>query len=316
MQRQFTTISPTHVKGAKPEAWKHFREGGYVAVGWLEDTDLSNMSDEKIRQTLEAAQLEKPKIPMVELVDFVNHLRVGDLVAVNNINHSFFGIGEVVSGYKFKKGMHDAGGEDTHYSHFRRVRWLMTKAADKKDILLPGEKAWEPRGTVGKIRTTVPEYVWRLLGNRTVDDLSESFPEVVEEGGQFNGLSGQGFQSDSRRRKAVEQYSQQQAIAHYQNQGFKVEVAGKPYDLKCSRKGEVLYVEVKGTETAGDFVFLTKNEVKHAREHPMELFVLSKVVLKVRGSVIKAISGEAHILRPWKADDSRLIPYAFIYQLR
>ena len=32
---KFTTISPTSVPGHKPHAWERFRDGRYVAIGWL-----------------------------------------------------------------------------------------------------------------------------------------------------------------------------------------------------------------------------------------------------------------------------------------
>ncbi len=34
---KFTTISPTHIPGKKEYAWERFREGHYVAIGWLDD---------------------------------------------------------------------------------------------------------------------------------------------------------------------------------------------------------------------------------------------------------------------------------------
>ena len=49
---QFTTISPTHISGQKPAAWERFLDGHYVAIGWLEDVDLTNKSMNEIRELI------------------------------------------------------------------------------------------------------------------------------------------------------------------------------------------------------------------------------------------------------------------------
>ena len=45
---KFTTISPTHIPGMKEYAWERFRDGKYVAIGWLEENDLTGKSIEEI----------------------------------------------------------------------------------------------------------------------------------------------------------------------------------------------------------------------------------------------------------------------------
>ena len=45
---KLTTISPTHIEGKKRYAWERCQEGGYVAIGWLQRTDLSGKTVDQI----------------------------------------------------------------------------------------------------------------------------------------------------------------------------------------------------------------------------------------------------------------------------
>ena len=58
------------------------------------------------------------------------------------------------------------------------------------------------------------------------------------------------------------------ASEHYSDLGWSVgDVSlSESYDLRCTRQGEELHVEVKGTTSQGERVLLTRNEVAHARE--------------------------------------------------
>jgi hypothetical protein len=48
----------------------------------------------------------------------------------------------------------------------------------------------------------------------------------------------------------------------------------------------------------------------------MELFVLSKIAISEIDGTLIASGGSKKILKPWKAEDAQLVPYAFLYQLR
>jgi hypothetical protein len=55
---QFTTVSPTHIAGQKPRAWERFRDGRYVAIGWLNDIDLTGKSMEEISDLIRHQEYE------------------------------------------------------------------------------------------------------------------------------------------------------------------------------------------------------------------------------------------------------------------
>ena len=165
---QFTTISPTSIPGKKEYAWRKFLQGGYVAIGWLSHRDLTGKSLDEIEKLLEERYPDKPEEVSRAKRAFHRFLTLqnGDYVAVPNVNFGLFGVGIVKSGYKFKEKMHEIGSEDQSrfYSHYRQVEWVVRDYHEKSDILMEGEKAWQPFGTVGKVQAQLPAYIARLVG--------------------------------------------------------------------------------------------------------------------------------------------------------
>jgi hypothetical protein len=312
---RFVTISPTHIGGHKRKTWDRFRTGNYIAIGWLSDIDLSGWSDEAIVAEVEERREDGWESARRHLPRFVNNLSIDDIVAVTNAGASILGIGKITSGYTFDKSPHDKGDEEDRYSHLHSVRWLSTKEWYRKDLIKEDEVGWEPRGTLGKILDEVPVYIWRALGAEAVASV-EITEAPREDAGNFETRSGQGFQSSPERRKAIERFAIRCAKDHYEKLDFSVTEVGKPYDLKCERALETVLVEVKGTETNGDFILLTRNEVELSRGHLMELFVVSEIQtnLKTDGDWVCS-GGQIRVINPWSAEADRLEPYAFIYRL-
>ena len=80
---------------------------------------------------------------------------------------------------------------------------------------------------------------------------------------------GQGFNVDQQAKQKVEEYAMKAAIDHYSSHNWIVDqkaYKSNPFDLICRRNGEVKHVEVKGTTGGPNEIFLTRNEVDHARE--------------------------------------------------
>lgn len=128
---------------------------------------------------------------------------------------------------------------------------------------------------------------------------------------------GQGFAVSPAVRKVVEEYAMQLAEKHYSEE-YEVRRKGKPYDLCCTHQttGAVLYVEVKGTTTAGEEVFLTPNEVRFARENAgqMALFVHSGITIaQSEDGQVSASGGTTSIWQPWDVDAGVLTPMAYVY---
>lgn len=96
---------------------------------------------------------------------------------------------------------------------------------------------------------------------------------------------GQGYINDPQKRKAVELHAEDMAIHYLETVEGWTDVVrvGKPYDLRCSRDGAEKRVEVKGTTGTGASVFLTANEVDHARGNdsgqPIDLILVSGILV-------------------------------------
>jgi hypothetical protein len=159
---QFTTISPTHIPGQKPRAWERFRDGRYVAIGWLDDVDLAGKSIDEITDLLRRRGYDNETAAIHSFEKFLS-LNPGDYVAVNNTNHGLFGIGIIESGYKFQLHKHDCGDPEEFYPHYRDVKWVKTAYMPRTSLVSEGETPWQPYGTVGKVYPELPPYIARLL---------------------------------------------------------------------------------------------------------------------------------------------------------
>jgi hypothetical protein len=132
----------------------------------------------------------------------------------------------------------------------------------------------------------------------------------------------QRFNPDPRRRKSIELRAMEIAIRHYEDLGYSVENTSnfKAYDLLCVREGTTKRIEVKGTTSAGEAVFLTINEVISANNPAQEnystdLFVVHSIKTSERDGISTATGGIEMKLENWKAHSDHLEPIAFKYSI-
>jgi hypothetical protein len=149
------------------------------------------------------------------------------------------------------------------------------------------------------------------------DKSSEVVDESVVEALERSQAKSQGFMLDSKLRAALEKYSMDAATQHFKSLGYTVEDHSKnhPYDLRCVRSDEVLYVEVKGTQTDGKGVILTSGEVKFAQRYSkhMVLFVLHSIqVSKDRKRLSKGVQ---FVIHPWVIEQAALNPLSYKYEV-
>lgn len=132
-------------------------------------------------------------------------------------------------------------------------------------------------------------------------------------------VNGQGFGLSASERKAVERHAQQLAENHYLQEGYEVTDVSQShsYDLHCESEGDELHVEVKGTTGDGDTVFLTRNEVAHARidDVRVALFFVGGICLDRIQPQPVASGGDVRIFDPWDIDKGTLKPMQFEYRL-
>jgi|694.fasta_scaffold12389_14 hypothetical protein len=128
---------------------------------------------------------------------------------------------------------------------------------------------------------------------------------------------GQGFQLDTKLRKAIEDHAMKEATNYFELLGYDVAnvSARRPYDLQCVKGKTHLYVEVKGTQSTGESVFLTAGEVRFAVKHAsnMALFILHSVQVDSSSNV----SGGVRDIRiPWIVNEEDLAALSYKYQVR
>jgi hypothetical protein len=150
------------------------------------------------------------------------------------------------------------------------------------------------------------------------DEVAAAQNAIAELAGEK--AEGQGYESFTPRRKAIEDHAMEKAIAYFGSRGWSVRdvSATRPYDLECTRRRgrELLHVEVKGTTSSGASILLTRNEVEHARNiHPnVALFILARVRV-VPGDPPRATGGTAIVRQPWDIEGGELEPLAYKYRL-
>lgn len=128
---------------------------------------------------------------------------------------------------------------------------------------------------------------------------------------------GQQYARDSRFRKAVELHAMKAAIRYFSSQYHVKDVsANRSYDLECTPRhgrGGVLRVEVKGTVSGGESLFLTANEVESARRNLSAFFILHSISVEKFDGDFKARGGKTACVNPWKPADDHLKPLVFKY---
>lgn len=167
---KFTTISPTCQQGGKAEAWHRFRDGGYIAIGWCYENDLSEMTlTDALNLVPKDAAGERDKqdglrsFPIFWELAKRGTANAGDIVAVKNTNDGLFGIGVVRSGYRYDRQKHPTGVMDHFYPHYLEVEWIWTEYIARSSIDFGGAKSWMPFGTFGNLEEEVPGYVLPYL---------------------------------------------------------------------------------------------------------------------------------------------------------
>jgi hypothetical protein len=148
-------------------------------------------------------------------------------------------------------------------------------------------------------------------------DVSDALLALTEVSGRRR--SGQGFRISPEARKAVEDYAMRVVADYYREEDWSVDdsVASREcFDLRCTRRGAELHVEVKGTTSRGEQIILTRNEVDHAREqHPRIALAIVRNIDLQDGNPPVASGGELAVFDPWRIDDGTLTTLASSYDV-
>ncbi|MGX1778102.1 hypothetical protein ACWIGW_38765 [Nocardia brasiliensis] len=193
-------------------------------------------------------------------------VRPGDrayLLRQGREGRGIFAAGTVVS--EIEPDLHWDGSK--RFANYVQLEWDTVLASEQcltTDMLqtkLPSQH-WSPQGSGVLVRTEVVaplEALW-------AEHLAEvGRPEHAGDQGP-----GQRRQPDPARRKKVEQAAQHRLMDYYESLGWSVvdTHTANSFDALARRGAAVLYLEAKGTESAGASVLVTRGEVEHALAHP------------------------------------------------
>ncbi len=125
-----------------------------------------------------------------------------------------------------------------------------------------------------------------------------------------------GFQSNAQIRRSIEEHAMNVAKEELQNLGFsnfKRTAERECYDYMCEYGESSYYVEVKGTQTPGMSVILTRNEVEHAKQFPNNSIFVIVHSVKVRrnGSSFHVSEGLTRVHSPWTLRSDTVEPIHF-----
>lgn len=128
---------------------------------------------------------------------------------------------------------------------------------------------------------------------------------------------GQGFSTNRSVTAAVEKYAMDAAKDYFAELGYGWDDTSsrEPYDLEIKKGRDIRTVEVKGTTSTGEAIFLTANEVAHTRDHldSCVLFILHSIKLTDAGGTVALSGGERYVLDPWNIVERDLRPIQYQY---
>jgi hypothetical protein len=308
--------------------WEICREKKCILIGWRQLVDYRKYKNEKqIRRALGGGPGNGTGAAR-SILRFVDEIQRCDVVIANKGRSSIVGIGVVKSEYlppKSPKNPSDSKG----LPHARLVEWVVDKPIDFDKYMfgpptvhsLSAEKLGQIKQAYlkryPKLKKTLNDLFDRVSATDQDEGVGEA-EQIAREIQEKVQAKGQGFLLNKTLRLKLEQYAMEAATEYFKSSRFVVDDHSKnhPYDLHCKRGSQVLYVEVKGTQTHGEQIILTNGEVEFARHHKgqMALFILHSInVLEFRGDFQLKGGGQRRI-RPWNVDHGRLSPLSFMYQ--
>ena len=191
-----------------------------------------------------------------------------------------------------------------------RVNWYIDIREEPVDTR--SEFGYVPQDFLGRI---VKHRKAAIALVRKLEELSHCAERTVRAAVEQAQGKSQGFSVPPAVRKAVEAYAMEKATTRFERDGYTVrDVSNREsYDLSCTRGDEVLHVEVKGTQTAGDKILLTRGEVRLARKKSPHtaLFVAHSVAVVEDGGKPRVSGGGSRIIRPWNPTSAMLKPLVY-----
>lgn len=209
-----------------------------------------------------------------------------------------------------KGGMGRANVKYLHDGRFKPLDLSATKPRRKDDE----DSSWI---------APVIEYVRDYDGPNLLVDVDTDIQEAGEDAIERKAMAskGQGYQTSPVLRKKIEDHAMASSMKYFDSQDYTVEDVSKKrsYDLHCTKNGKELFVEVKGTQSPGNSIILTNNEVELAMKGNSALFILHDIEVTKRGRGFSVGGGRRKVLSPWeirRAGNLRISAYTYVLRVR
>jgi hypothetical protein len=137
-------------------------------------------------------------------------------------------------------------------------------------------------------------------GDDILSDELSSYADILQDKTVSKGS--QGLLMTPQLRRQLEDHAVKQAVRHFTSEKYRVVLKGKPYDLLCTKGTSELRVEVKATQTTGQSIWLTPNEVCSAKQHNSALFIVHSIKVSGKRAPYKLSQGKTRLLNPWLID--------------
>jgi hypothetical protein len=179
-----------------------------------------------------------------------------------------------------------------------------------------------PYGSSGKLKASRwMENVISYVLNYDKENLMKN-PNAENESDEVAAISQEqaaGFQSNPAIRKEIEEFAMIKARAALGAKGyrnFKNTATLHPYDYTCEQGNKTFYVEVKGTQTPGKTVILTKGEVNHVNNNKGACILVLVHSVLVLGTKNPRVSGGATEVREsWTLRHEDLSPIQYVWKV-
>jgi hypothetical protein len=141
-------------------------------------------------------------------------------------------------------------------------------------------------------------------------------PDEEQEAEDAPSRHGQGRQLDARIRKLIEDAAQDRLMRYFSDAGWAVTDTrhNRPYDAEAVKGGKTMYLEAKGTQSRGETVIVTRNEVDHARSHPRAVVMGVWSGIRFAYGEVDPTAGEFRLL-DFDPDTGKLTPRDFDWWL-
>ena len=221
----------------------------------------------------------------------------------------------------------------------RRIKNELDVKYNNKSIYYPYQiKKTEVQPAQGMYLSKLPKAVFQLFPEFELE-IKENVPKEyleikrspralkqvdLQKSSSTTSKSGQGFQSDEKKKKATELHAMKLAFDYLAKEGYSaVDVSNQKnigYDIHATREEKMLGVEVKGSINRADFINVTSSEVEYTqgvREGNYEslLFVVDNIQIIKNGEIYESSGGRVRTWWNWDTGDGFLFPTTYRFTL-